>query len=274
MQIDATLLDDVIAVVKQAGEAVLPYYQGLIPLDIATKADNTAVTAADRHLDQLLRSALSPLLPDVPILSEEGVIPSFTERHQWPRYWCVDPIDGTRGFIDKSDEFCINVALIEQHQPILGVVYAPAKSLCYAAAKDLGALVERDGQRRPLLLQPKSSTATPVWLVGHFIDKGVVQQLQQRSDIEIQQCHSAIKLGYIAEGIADCYPKKGPTSEWDIAAGQIIIEEAGGAVLDFEAKPLQYNARESLLNPPFVALGDPSQFATYLQFFQSLRRKI
>jgi len=264
------LLDEVVSAVKLASQAVLPFYHGKAPMEIDIKVDGSAVTAADCCLDILLRQHLLEILPDVPVLSEEGFIPEYDERSLWNTYWCVDPLDGTRGFIAGSDEFSVSVALVHHHKPILGVIYAPVMCECYFAAVGVGSFMEAEGHRSKLALSSEDSVETR-WLTGHYISPELVSALDMGI---LTQCHSAIKFGRIASGAADCYPKIGKTLEWDVAAGQVIIEQAGGGVLDFNGKPLQYNAHESLVNPRFIAMGNPKQFQVYLDVVKSLRRKM
>ena len=271
--VSTELLDQVVSAVKSVSQSVLPFYHGEAPLDINTKYDGSSVTAADCCLDLLLRQRLEQLLPNVPILSEEGHIPTWDERQQWDCYWCVDPLDGTRGFIEGSSEFAINIALIVNNEPVLGVIYAPVKQLCYFAAHDIGAWLEEEGHRLPLAVSSVSTT-TIRWLTGHFISEKLEASLKDELSFSMMRCHSAIKFGYLAQQLADCYPKIGNTFEWDIAAGQIILEEAGGAVLDFNGEALRYNIGESLINPPFLAMCDPSHFLVYLDVVKSLRRKV
>lgn len=253
------LLKDCIALAKVAGEAILPYYQQIKPEHITTKPDKSPVTVADIAAHDVLVAGLKKLTPDYPVLSEEGDIPDFNVRQQWERYWLLDPLDGTRGFVKHSPEFSVNIALIENHQPILGVITAPATGACYAAAKGEGAWTEGANGKLSQIHSTAPHREKVRFAVGKFHGS---KRLSKVSDVlgdhELLKLNSSLKFGLIAGGQADVYLRFGPTSEWDTAAGQIILEEAGGLVVDFNGQPLHYNAKSSLTNAEFLAIGDPS----------------
>ena len=273
MQLNKALLESVVAHVYAAGEQLMALLDQDQPFNVRTKPDSTPVTDADIELDRWMQSRWLTHFPAVPIVSEESPTPAFSERQQWEWSWCIDPIDGTRGLIENTDEYCINVALIHLHRPVLGVIYAPAKHRCYAALKGQGAFMEVPGVRQPLM-KPVQTPDRMSWLTGHVRDSHWLARLAALPHASWQPCYSAIKFGYLAEGLAHAYPKVGPTSEWDVAAGQIILEEVGGAVLDFEGNPLQYNAKESLENPHFLAVSRAEQFDDCLHELALVRRMI
>ncbi|QSX33505.1 3'(2'),5'-bisphosphate nucleotidase CysQ [Shewanella avicenniae] len=255
------LIDQAISIATQAGKLIREIYQqGSFEREI--KDDNTPVTSADIASHQLIVERLQQLTPDVPILSEEDADIPLAQRQQWPRYWLVDPLDGTGEFIAGSNDFSVIIALVENHRPVMGIVYVPMTEVCYFALAGKGAYKQINGSISRI--QSKQlSTATEQHLrlaVSRRQDPKKVLGLFQHST----QCElvvlggAALKSCLVAEGEADCYVRVGPTGEWDTGAAQIIIEEAGGQLLDIELQPLTYNERDSLLNPDFIVLGSPN----------------
>jgi 3'(2'), 5'-bisphosphate nucleotidase len=245
-----------IALAKVAGAKILEVYHSG-DFAIETKLDTTPVTRADFLAHQIIVDGLKQLTPSLPVLSEEAADIPFAERQQWQQYWLVDPLDGTRAFIKKSGEFTVNIALICNHQPILGVVYVPIKDICYFAAEHSGAYMQQDSQAK-IALQARSwnKGLLRILLSRYSDEKRFKVILEQFEECEMDRVSSAWKFGLMAAGEADIYPRFGPTSEWDTAAGQCVLEQAGGKVLDFMGKPLRYNTKESLENPQFLALGN------------------
>lgn len=266
-------IEPVVALAKIAGDSTLKYF-GLSPeeLHVRTKHDHTVVTDADLAAHQILHQGLQKLTPMLPILSEEGVISPWELRRHWLRYWLMDPLDGTRGFVDKSAEFTVNIALIDHQQAVLGVVYAPALKSCYYAARGLGVFKQVDEQPPEII-----HTNTMNWqafkiLFGRFLHSPRLPDLcSQIPGCEVVRLNSSLKFCYLAEGKGDIYPRFGETSEWDTAAAQCVVEEAGGAVVDFNGKALQYNAKQSLINPAFIAVGDPKQQNKIIELVQQKR---
>jgi 3'(2'), 5'-bisphosphate nucleotidase len=252
------LLQFVIDLAKHAGEKILEFYHH-DHLAIKIKSDNSPVTEADIVAHQTIVAGLQQLTPELPVLSEESAMIPFAQRQQWQCYWLIDPIDGTKEFIDHTDDFAISIALVEAHKPILGIVYAPALKICYFACEGAGAF-KQSADQTPQSIHTASWQNASYRIATsrrHGIDK-LQKFLQQIKDFSVIQRGSALKCGLVAEGAADVYPRLSPTSEWDIAAGQCIIEQAGGAVINTHGNPLQYNTKESLLNPAFLAVGDKS----------------
>lgn len=251
-----TLLPDVKRIAKQAGQAVLDIYNAEQTITVATKKDDTPLTAADLASNTVITAELQKLTPLYPILSEESVNIPFAERKDWTRYWLVDPLDGTKEFIERTDEFSILIALIDKHQPIMGVIYAPVLNETYHAIKDKGAFYENaNGEQFPLTSQAVSENLRIIASRRHGANK-FSPFLKDFVEHQIVSRGSALKFAAIARGEADIYPRFGPTSEWDTAAGQCIVEEAGGKVMNLNGEVLQYNTKESLLNPEFVVIGD------------------
>ncbi|WP_444923942.1 3'(2'),5'-bisphosphate nucleotidase CysQ [Microbulbifer sp. DLAB2-AF] len=261
------LLEQVIAICKNAGEAILEVYHSSAELEVDTKADDSPVTAADLAAHKILAPALAQLIDGVPVLSEEQEMPSFAERSQWQRYWIVDPLDGTKEFIRRTGEFTVNVALIENGEPVLGVVHVPVLDITYAGGKGDGAFkrtVSGDTEIHVRPLKPRLEAGDAVELVAsRSHGAGAVDQLVERIESKLgavvcKNMGSSLKLCLVAEGAADLYPRLAPTCEWDTAAAQAVVEAAGGTVVDDSFKLLRYNGKDSLLNPFFYVIGDAS----------------
>ena len=224
---------------------------------VSDKADQSPLTAADLASHQTLCEGLRQLTPDIPVLSEESAQIAFSERARWPRYWLVDPLDGTKEFIKRNGEFTVNIALIEAHRAVLGLVLIPAQNRCYYASLSTGAY-RQDGDGAPQKLSVTRPAAHPLRVVGSRSHAGqalsdYVARLGEHIFVPVG---SALKFCLVAEGSADIYPRLGPTSEWDTAAAQCVVEAAGGQVITLDGEPLRYNQKNSLLNPHFLVYGD------------------
>jgi len=254
----AALLPQVLDAVADAGAAILEVYSG--SHDVELKGDDSPITRADRAAHAILARRLATIAPDVPVLSEEGEASHpRAVRGPWRELWLVDPLDGTREFINRNGEFTVNVALVRDHRPVLGVVAAPALGLTYYAAEGVGAFRREDGkQSQPIRTR---RAAAPLVVVGSRSHRGdsLDGLLACLGPHELRPMGSALKFCLVAEGTADFYPRLGPTSEWDTAAAQAVVESAGGAVTTLDGKPLRYNERDTLLNPHFMAYGDDSR---------------
>lgn len=250
-------LAPVIGLVRAAGKMILPYWRS--ELDITEKADASPVTAADMAAHHLLVDGLLALDPDIPVLSEEDCELPLRERAKWTRWWLVDPLDGTKEFIAGSDEFTVNVALIEEGRVIFGVVGIPARGTCYYGGARLGAWrAEEDAPAQELRV--RHAPAEHFTVVASRRHTSPAQEqllagLQQRfGGLHLANIGSSLKFCLLAEAAADCYPRLSPTSQWDTAAAQAVLEGAGGEVLDLSGAVLAYEARETFLNPSFLAL--------------------
>lgn len=254
------LVEKILPIVKQAGGVITQIYEKYKKdsvLEVEKKADETPITEADWQSHDLFIKELTLLTPDIPILSEESAAIPYSVRREWPLYWLLDPLDGTRDFLEMTDEFTINLALVNQHSPVIGIIYAPITKTCYFATPGEAFKQIGDGQSQAIKCS-SGPLENPRIVVSRHHGRGATQQfLEKFGSHQIIHCGSALKFGLIAEGVADIYPRLGPTSEWDTAAGQCIVEAAGGCVLDFNAQALRYNASDSLLNPNFIALADP-----------------
>ncbi|WP_196139295.1 3'(2'),5'-bisphosphate nucleotidase CysQ [Aliikangiella sp. G2MR2-5] len=256
------ILQQVCEVAINAGKVILPIYQS-DNFEVESKQDNTPLTRADLASHHIIIEQLNKLYPSIPCLSEEGKEIQIKHRKDWPYCFIIDPLDGTKEFIDKNGEFSVNIALVKKNKPILGVIYAPVKDVLYFAAEDVGAFKRSPEQeslpiRARQLEQSKRGAQCTVLMSRRSSQKVIENICRQLDEYEIKMCGSALKMCLIAEGVADLYPKLGPTCEWDTAAAQVILEQAGGRLVDLHMKPLLYNTKESLINPYFIAFGDSS----------------
>ena len=251
------LIPAVIELVRQAGAATLPFWRADVTVN--EKADASPVTAADMAAHHILNDGLLAIAPDIPVLSEEAADIALSERGQWNRWWLVDPLDGTKEFIAGSEEFTVNVALIEQGRVVFGVVGIPATGQCYYGGAGLGAWREdKAGKAEPISVRLAPQEAfTLVASRRHSspAQEALLAGLSERFGyLQLANVGSSLKFCQLAEGNADCYPRLAPTSQWDTAAAQGVLEGAGGEVLTLKGEALTYEARESLLNPYFLAL--------------------
>lgn len=255
------IIEQVIVIATEAGQKIREIYlHGQFDRDI--KADNTPVTSADLAAHQIIAASLHALTPDIPVLSEEAADIPLRDREHWKRYWLVDPLDGTGEFIAGSGDFSVIIALVEHNRPVMGVVYVPMTEVCYYAIAGLGAYKRTEKQELRI-----SSRQIPT-RDGVSLRLAVSRRQDPQSVLKLfhqpQHCElvvmggAALKSCLVAEGRADCYVRVGPTGEWDTGAAQIIIEEAGGQLMDIELQPLTYNERESLENPNFIVVGAPN----------------
>ena len=248
---------DACALARTAGAAILEVYDS--DFAVQHKEDRSPLTAADIASHRAIVAGLNRLTPELPVLSEESAEIPAIERARWTRYWLVDPLDGTREFVKRNGEFTVNIALIEQQRPVLGVVQAPVTGELWFGWAGGGAFGQagEQAETRRLRTRPR---ATPLIVAGsrsHGSEREA-DLLARTGDYEKLPLGSSLKFCRIAEGAADLYLRLGPTSEWDTAAAQCVLEQAGGGVIDLAGLPLRCNARESLLNGDFIAYGDPA----------------
>jgi len=248
---------DVVALAKKAGQAIMEIYQK--DFDIEFKADESPLTEADKAAHNIIEQGLKELDSKnntaIPLLSEEGKDIPYSTRKNWEYFWMVDPVDGTKEFIKKNGEFTVNIALIHQGVPVLGVVYAPALNQMYWAKQGEGAF--KDGDKLPLKPAEQRQTYKVVASRSHMSDetKTFIDEIETPKSKELIAIGSSLKICLVAEGEADIYPRLGPTMEWDTAAAHAVVLEAGANVFVHQqaktANELVYN-KEDLLNPFFV----------------------
>lgn len=252
-----TLREGIIALAREAAAGILRVYEG--EFDVQRKDDDSPLTAADLAAHRCIVEGLERLSPDIPVLSEESAqdVPALLRR-QWPRMWLVDPLDGTREFVKRNGEFTVNIALIDEGEPVLGVVQAPVTGALWHGQRGRGAF-RREGDRDvPVRTRTPATAPLRVAASRSHRDARTEAVLARMGEVEAIGVGSSLKFCRLAEGTMDVYPRFGPTSEWDTAAGQCVLEAAGGAVLDPRGRPLRYNQRDTILNGDFMALGDPS----------------
>jgi len=253
------LVNPVCEIAKLAGAEIMKIYaEGF---EIEEKKDHSPLTTADLASHTLIIEKLEKLTPDIPILSEESASIAFAERSSWKDYWLIDPLDGTREFIKRNGEFTVNIALITEHTSSLGVVYLPVNDVCYYAARNLGAFKQEQTQTAEKIQSRNSTPATKPTICGSRSHAGKsLQALQDKiGAFDLISMGSSIKMCLVAEGVADIYPRFGPTSEWDTAAAHCIVSEAGGVIVNTALETLPYNTKDSLLNPSFLAVGDMNE---------------
>lgn len=256
------LLDPALDVAIEAGRQILEIYEA--GFEVVRKSDQTPVTEADLAASRVIEEGLAALTPSLPVLTEESEGIDSNQRQQWPRFWLVDPLDGTQEFINKTGEFTVNIALIENDKPILGIVYAPAMGLYYYACQGHGAY-KRIATEQPRTIKVREWDGGKVVVAcGHSRCGSQLQELlKQFDEYEVISLGSALKSCWVAEGKADIYARFGPTSEWDTAAAQCIVEEAGGSITDTLLEPLCYNRGDDLLNPHFIVSGKGLKLRDY-----------
>jgi 3'(2'), 5'-bisphosphate nucleotidase len=256
----AALRAPAIALAEAAGRAIMAVYAR--DFAVEAKDDRSPLTEADLASHRLLVAGLEALTPDIPVLSEESAALDPAERRAWPRLWLVDPLDGTREFVKKNGEFCVCIALVEHGVPMLGLVHAPVTGVTWSALAGEGAW-RREAGADDVALGAKVPSPDAQAGVGlrvaasrSHLDPRTAALLERLPEAERVPMGSALKFGLLAEGRLDLYPRFGPTSEWDTAAGQCLVEAVGGAVLDLEGRALRYNQRDTLLNGDFIAVAE------------------
>lgn len=258
------LLPEICDIARQAGDRILEVYN--TDFAIGHKDDLSPLTAADMAAHEHIVRRLKALTPDLPILSEESAEVDYATRSQWRQYWLVDPLDGTREFIKRNGEFTVNIALISQHEPVLGVVQVPVTGVYYFACHQHGAYKSTPGATAQRIHTRRTRPAS-LAIAGSRSHSGARFRgfIENLDSAEIVAIGSSLKSCLIAEGRVDLYPRFGPTSEWDTAAAQCIVEQAGGRVTDMNFNRLQYNRKPSLINPSFLVIGDPEfDWAPYI----------
>lgn len=256
---DEKLLAPLLDIARSASEQIMRIYRTDFTVDV--KADKSPVTEADLAAHRVIAADLKRITPDIPLLSEESADISWAERRRWDSYWLVDPLDGTKEFISKNGEFTVNIALVQGGRPVVGVVHVPATGMSWYGCAGVGAFRrDQDGQASPIRVR-RLIPGKPVKVVASRSHRGELLDgyLAKLGSHETVSRGSSLKFCLVAEGTADVYPRLGPTSEWDTAAGHAVLLAAGGQVMVVDGSPLAYNAKESLLNPHFIAYADSSR---------------
>jgi len=252
----AALAGSVRQLAAQAGAAILGVYHSGDP-GATRKQDDSPLTAADLAAHRIICSGLAALTPDIPVLSEEAADISYAVRSGWSRYWLVDPLDGTREFLSRNGEFTVNIALVEHRRPVLGVVHVPVTGVDYWGIPGQGSWRAGGATQQALPIRVSEGVGPVVRVVGSRSHRGASLDafLERLGPHAMVPMGSSLKFCVLAEGLADVYPRLGPTSEWDTAAAQAVVEGAGGRVLRLDGQPLDYNSKPELLNPDFIVFG-------------------
>lgn len=261
------LLQATLTIAHQAGELLTRFYATSVK--IHTKADNTPVTEADLAVSQFLSEKLTALTPDIPVLSEESQYVSLALRQNWECYWLIDPLDGTQQFINRSGQFSVLIALIQQNRPILGIIHAPVLQQTFYASKGHGAYKIDHGQQKKLQYRPLDANQPIHIVVGTVRAVAKVRSILSPNFQYQFQIYgsSGLKSTLVAGNVADCYIRLGKTGEWDTAASEIILAEMGGKIMDLDFNPLTYNLRETFVNPDFIMVSD--SLFNWRKIFQS-----
>jgi len=251
----SALLPNVISIAREAGRAIMDVYRDTF--EVQYKDDASPLTQADLAAHRVIRHALRALTPDVPVLSEEQAHAPYETRRSWPLHWLVDPLDGTRDFVARSDEFSVNIALLQGERPLLGVIHAPVDDVTYSGGVGIEARRSHGaGSGERIAVAVPQADELVVMTSRRHRDDGTsrfIAELRERYAVEVRQRGSALKACAIAEGSAHLYVRMGPTWEWDTAASQALLEAAGGVLCQAgSAAPLRYN-KADLRNPPFYA---------------------
>jgi len=245
-------IQDIVTIAKEAGKAIMQVYKQ--DFEVEYKQDSSPLTLADKKANDLIEDGLNKLSVNFPILSEEGDDIPYEDRKHWEYFWLIDPLDGTKEFVKKNDEFTVNIALIYKDTPVLGVVYAPALDVCYWAKQDEGAF--KDGEKLPLKIADKRDTYRIVASRSHMSDEtqAFIDAIDTQKEKELISIGSSLKICLVAEGEADIYPRLGPTMEWDTGAAHVVVIESGKSLIKYKGdvhSKHEYN-KENLLNQWFV----------------------
>ena len=254
--LDKIDIDQIMAIAEQAGKATLEIYHR--EFIVEEKKDRSPITEADKKSNEIIIEGLHKHYPKIPYISEETKQIPYKERRSWEQFWLIDPLDGTKEFIKKNGEFTINIALIEDQAPVLGVIYVPVHDIFYYAQKNLGSFKMNSDASHKSISASIMTTKEKLVVVGSRSHGGealnayIEKQKEEFNEVELLTSGSSLKFCLVAEGKADVYPRTGPTYEWDTAAGHAIVLESGKAVYEMESgKPLLYN-KENLLNGWFI----------------------
>ena len=250
---NANIIEDIIRVSKDAGKSILDIYNSP-NRDFELKKDSSPLTQADISSNTIILESLKRLTPKVPILSEEDSDIAFKERSNWKRYWLIDPLDGTKEFINRNGEFTVNIALISNNEPILGVIYIPVMDKIYWGAKNKGSYsINSDGKSTQINVSKDNGKVLRIVASRSHYNKNLDPILDSIGNYEIINVGSSLKFCSVASGEADLYIRLGPTCEWDTAAGEAILKFAGGIVVSTIGEPIFYNIKEDLINSNFIA---------------------
>ncbi|WP_421901115.1 3'(2'),5'-bisphosphate nucleotidase CysQ [Maridesulfovibrio sp.] len=245
------MIENLSSIAREAGAAIMDVRSK--GFDVKDKDDKSPVTAADIASNEVISKRLAELYPGIPVLSEEGTKIPFEERRQWDEFFLVDPLDGTKEFIKDNGEFCVCIALMRNNRPVLGIVYAPTQDALYTGSIETGAKISRNGDTPVSIATNPPAESEGLNVVGSRSHPApsLADYLKTINVNKMTPAGSAIKFCLVAEGKAHLYPRFNPTMEWDTAAGQAIVEAAGGTMLGLDGKEFPYN-KENLRNAGFI----------------------
>lgn len=252
------LLPSIERIAERAGAAILEVYAR--DFDVITKDDDSPLTQADLASHRIICDELERLAPETPLLSEESADIPFETRSKWTRYWLIDPLDGTKEFVNRNGEFTVNIALIDNGEPILGVVHVPVTGVTYSGITGAGA-TRREGEGPAKGIGVRTPCPDPFVAVGSrsHANPELQRYLDEIGPHTLVSMGSSLKFCLVAEGRADFYPRLGPTSEWDTGAAHAVVLAAGGRIVRRDGEPLRYNTKDSLLNPEFLVIADDAR---------------
>ncbi len=263
-----SLVPPLLDLCRRAGDDICAHYRSPDDVELPAKRDDSPLTQADLDSHHLLLAELGRLTPGIPVLSEESTRAEKAARREWPQLWLVDPLDGTREFVERTGEFTVNVALVSGHRPVLGILYLPLERTAWVGIPGIesgryrldpgGGWTRAATRARPLRRETGLTVLASRRHRGERLARCLDWLESNWGPIERLNSGSAVKFCHLAEGLGDFYPRFSPCCEWDTAAGQAVLEAAGGALLGLDGRPLRYNARDTLISPPFYGLADPS----------------
>lgn len=261
------LAQDILPIAKEAGRLILEIYEK-DDFQVEKKQDDSPVTIADKTSNDFICDALEKLTPNIPIVSEERPVADFSERKQYEYYWLIDPLDGTKEFINRNGDFTVNIALIHGKNPVLGVVFVPVQNKMYWAVKGHGAWEIQDGVKKQLFADTfkMSQSGLAIAVTRSHFNQETANYIGEFTFPRLIAAGSSLKVIMVARGEAHLHPRFGPTMEWDTAAPQIILEEAGGKILKHDGSAFEYNQKDSLENPNYFVYGKV-EMATVPHYF-------
>ena len=254
---DQKYIKKLINISKNAGDTIMDIYE--TEFDVNFKSDQSPLTKADILSNKIICQSLRKITPDIPILSEESSDIPYNERSKWNQYWLVDPLDGTKEFINKNGEFTTNIAFMKNNRPIFGMIYAPVLDEIYWGSIENGSFMLKGNKFKDIeqiKVNNKSRGSLKIVKSRSHPSEDLNNLMKKLDSYELIEIGSSLKFCLVAKGDADCYPRFGPTSEWDTAAGEAIVLSAGGRVIDLENQPIKYNKGSSFINPSFIVANN------------------
>ena len=258
---DQEYIKKLIKISKNAGDAIMDIYES--EFDVNFKSDQSPLTKADILSNKIICQSLKKITPDVPILSEESSTIPYHERSKWNQYWLIDPLDGTKEFIKKNGEFTTNIALIYKNRPIFGMIHVPVSNEIFWGSKEMGSYHINGSSlsnKKKISVSQKTNDNLRIVSSRSHPSGDLKRLLDKLENFELVSIGSSLKFCLIAKGEADCYPRFGPTSEWDSAAGEAILEAAGGSVVKLNGETLKYNLKKDFINPSFFAINHKNDY--------------